>query len=849
MKPTELLLPSQRAMSNAYLVNRLREAVFDWRKEGYPGITPTTRRLLQFWFYQDHELERDPFEFWFCQREAIETLIYVYEVCKTRTFIDLAKAFGSGPIENYDPNTDLYPLYAFKMATGSGKTFVMALSIVWQYFNHWNENSQEYTSKFLIIAGEKNVIYDRLVRDFKNGDIFKKLPFIPPEWREDFDLQVILKEEPIRVVPESALFLTNIQQLQDEPAKKKEVESYIEEVMDLPEIYSLTDVYQENRIREVLETCPNIMILKDEAHHIYDTQSKWKNILLDLHEKLKTNHGEGINMELDFSATPKTKEGRLFPWIIVDFPLKEAIEMNIVKRPLEGTLREAKEIESEKLVERFKAWIDVGISRWREYRAKLKPLNKKPVLFFQCQNNSEADELYSYLETVPDIKGKALLIHTDKRGEVTKTDLELARLFVRNIDDPDPEKNPYEIVVSTMMLNEGWDVRNVNVIVGLRSYTSKRQVLPEQVIGRGLRKMFPEEEANVEKCINVLEIIGPSGLTEILSDLEKQEGLKLSKFDTDRPVNLPTIYVDPAKADRDIELPFIITTLLTSDLHLDTINFEDIPPLNLPLRNKILETEYVAYDLIEGYEVIRRKWLLPVPQESKSVISYFTDQILQRLRIKGHFADFHPIVKRYVVEKLFDQKVDLDDPRVLCNLTETQVFESLIDFLVETFRDLTFKHEEMQTVEVRKLSDTPAFVWPREIFQSDKTIFNYVACDNMLEVRFAKFLHQAKDVRRFSKLVPKVGFFVEYKDSENHLRHYYPDFVVVTDNGEHFIVETKGRVDMDVPLKDSRMKEWCKDASRLRSAKWSYIRVNQDDFDKYDFRSFADLVSTLGDIS
>jgi len=141
----------------------------------------------------------------------------------------------------------------------------MALSIVWQYFNHWNENSQEYTSKFLIIAGEKNVIYDRLVRDFKNGDIFKKLPFIPPEWREDFDLQVILKEEPIRVVPESALFLTNIQQLQDEPAKKKEVESYIEEVMDLPEIYSLTDVYQENRIREVLETCPNIMILKDES--------------------------------------------------------------------------------------------------------------------------------------------------------------------------------------------------------------------------------------------------------------------------------------------------------------------------------------------------------------------------------------------------------------------------------------------------------------------------------------------------------------------------------------------------------------------------------------------------------
>jgi type III restriction enzyme len=90
-----------------------------------------------------------------------------------------------------------------------------------------------------------------------------------------------------------------------------------------------------------------------------------------------------------------------------------------------------------------------------------------------------------------------------------QSDEELSKRYSSGVD----------AIVSTMMLNEGWDVRNVNVIVGLRSYTSKRKVLPEQVIGRGLRKMFLEEEANPEKSVNILEVIGPPGLLDILEDL------------------------------------------------------------------------------------------------------------------------------------------------------------------------------------------------------------------------------------------------------------------------------------------------------------------------------------------
>ncbi|MGQ9818253.1 MAG: DEAD/DEAH box helicase, partial [bacterium] len=694
MNPTELLHPEQRRPSKAYLVNELRKAVYTWRKRGYPNVTATTKRLLQYWFYEDHLVNNEPFEFWFCQREAIETLIYVYEVMKKQNFIDMARDFGAGPIQGYDPSYDQYPLYAFKMATGSGKTYVMALSIVWQYFNYKKENKNDYTSKYLLIAGEKNVIYDRLTRDFKDGKIFRELPLIPSEWREEFDLKVILKEDPIHIIPEAVLFLTNIQQLEKREAKQKEVEQYIDRIMELPEVYSVSDIYQENRIKEVLTSCGNIMILKDEAHHIYSFEKAWKKILLELNKNLASQYGKGINMELDFTATPKTETGALFPWIIVDFSLKEAIEMNIVKLPLKGLVKGAKEFASKKAVERYRAWIDAGIRRWREYKDKLKLLSKKPVLFFQCPENEEADEIFGYVNSISDLKDRVLLIHTDSTGEVKKSDLPKAREFAKNIDDPDPEKNPYEAIVSTLMLNEGWDVRNVNVIVGLRSYTSKRKVLPEQVIGRGLRKMFPEEDANVDKSINILEVIGPPGLIEILEELETQEGIKFAEFDTGKSLNLTTVFVDEDKLDKDIEIPILSPRIFIREFQFNEIEIDKLPSLALPLENKILKMEYVAVDMLKGMEVIKRKWDLPVPQDSKSVIAYYTDQILKQLKISKSFATFYPLVKKYVIEKLFSVKVDLDDPRVLYKLSSPEVQERLIRLFVEAFKDMTFIERE-----------------------------------------------------------------------------------------------------------------------------------------------------------
>jgi len=468
------------------------------------------------------------------------------------------------------------------------------------------------------------------------------------------------------------------------------------------------------------------------------------------------------------------------------------------------------------------------------------------VLFFQCPENKEADEIFEYINSaVPDLKDKVLLIHTDSTGEVKKADLPKAREFAKTIDDPDPEKNPYEAIVSTLMLNEGWDVRNVNVIVGLRSYTSKRKVLPEQVIGRGLRKMFPEEDANIDKSINVLEVIGPPGLIDILEELENQEGIKFAEFDTGKSLNLTTIYVDENKFDKDIEIPILSPRIFIREIYLDEVEIDNLPSLNIPLENKVLQMEYVAVDMLKGMEVIKRKWDLPVPKDSKSVIAYYTNQILKQLNIGGAFASFYPMVKKYVVEKLFTDKVELEDPRVLYKLSSPEVQSKLINLFVYAFRDRTFTEREPEKRDSTKLSDTRPFVWSKLVYPANRCIFNYVPCVNDFEVDFAKFLDRAEDVTAFSKIVPKIGFFVEYKDSKDNLRLYYPDFVVVIDESEQFIIETKGREDIDVKYKDKRMKKWCEDAAALSGGKWSFVRVDQGDFEKYRLKSVKELISAL----
>ena len=119
-------VPAQRRPSRAALPPKIRTAVDEWGTDGYPGATDTTKRLLQYWFQQDHKVRRarrpQEFGYYFCQREAIETLIYLYEARQLRSLYDLARNFTPERPFTIIPGEDRFARYVFKMATGSGKT-------------------------------------------------------------------------------------------------------------------------------------------------------------------------------------------------------------------------------------------------------------------------------------------------------------------------------------------------------------------------------------------------------------------------------------------------------------------------------------------------------------------------------------------------------------------------------------------------------------------------------------------------------------------------------------------------------------------------------------------------------
>ncbi len=138
-------------------------------------------------------------------------------------------------------------------------------------------------------------------------------------------------------------------------------------------------------------------------------------------------------------------------------------------------------------------------------------------------------------------------------------------------------------IVSTMMLNEGWDVRNVNIIVGLRAFSAKRNILPEQVIGRGLRKMFPELNPNPDKGINTLEVIGNDNFLGLVDILEEEENIKLPEFDIKEPIVLPTIFVEEKKKDKDIEIPILTPRIIKKEPILDKKLIKKLPSLKISL--------------------------------------------------------------------------------------------------------------------------------------------------------------------------------------------------------------------------------------------------------------------------
>jgi len=857
--------PYARFPSEALCVNNLRLEVKRWRESGYPEVTDTTRFLLNFWF--EYPRER---VLWFSQREAVETMVYLYEVKGITKVTELIEKYGAFRLEGYS-EYDRYPRYAFRMATGSGKTLVMALLSVWSFFNYLREDRERFTRFFLFVA-PNIIVYDRLRRDLENLEIFDEFQLVPEEWKKDFKIRVVTRDtfsDADRFPPpkdEGVLFVTNIHQIGFREGSQKQKEDIVGLLFGAPDPGK--DPYKATSIKlwEILNHYPGIMILKDEAHHIHREESRWQNYLWDLHDALSKRFSRGVFMELDFSATPKDERGALFPWIIVDFSLREALQTGIVKYPAKVILHGAPPIRRGFDLSEFRPYIDAALDRWRKHREKLRELGKKPVLFIMADEIENAEAIYEELLKEPDIStSNMILVHSELdewkarvraagrdivskiriNGEEKELDRELALKLVRGLDEPG---NPIEVISSVMMLNEGWDVRSVTVILGLRSYASEREILPEQVIGRGLRKLFPDEGIDTERWVNVLEVVGPPRLLEVLDQLEQMEGIRLPEVPEKFFVSFNPRLDAPEHMRFEIPKAEFISFVEDVDLKRIIADLFDSLPQEVFRRSEVEEfRRKYRYEVVSlsGRTLDRGEVETPL---GLPVIPLFrlAEELEEVIPLPHAFSAILEALEEYVREKLFDEPVDIDEDILKFLYSKgwySQVKEDIEHQAPHVLSDPSFSSRAEIARKVR-LEDLDGFPWSRDFADSEKSLLVRIAhngeeerripscpVDNEMEADFVGFLDRARDVVSFLKNVPNVvRLWVRYYDTSNgKWSKFYPDFIMKAEDG-FYLVETKGREEIQVLDKNAAARKWCEAVSEATGVRWRYLYLREGDW-------------------
>jgi type III restriction enzyme len=242
------------------------------------------------------------------------------------------------------------------------------------------------------------------------------------------------------------------------------------------------------------------------------------------------------------------------------------------------------------------------------------------------------------------------------------------------------------------------------------------------------------------------------------------------------------------------------------------------------------------------------------PGDYRSVVAFFTRQLLKDLRLVGGYDHLYPKVRDFIREYLFDRPVDLEDPVILRNLSEPEAAKLLFDFFRSAINALTIHDSGTSRIEGHiKLRDTRPFrTEPRGYLPAQKSVFNRIVGETSsdgLELDFAAFLDKAPDVQSFAKNYMAVGFRLDYVRADGELSTYTPDFIVRSRDAKVWIIETKGREELDVPQKMARLKQWCADATAAGKADggaaYGFVYVDEESFRKHKPTSFAGLVKSF----
>jgi type III restriction enzyme len=857
------------------LVHELRRRVFDWRNRNYEGVSATTKALLTWWFDTSHPMPQADgtignFQYYFAQRESVETVIFLHEIIQVADKQDLLR-FDTRGVVTPRLIEETWRRYVIKMATGSGKTKTMSLLLAWSFFHKKYEEGSDLSKNFLLIT-PNIIVLDRIRKDFDGLKIFEEDPVVPDngfegrDWKSDFQLTLHIQDEVGPISPTGNIFLTNIHRVYDD-----------KNVLPTENDENSMDYFFGNKpkgktndssvdLGKIIRDIDELVVINDEAHHIHDSKLAWFKSIGDIHNKLKQK-GSQLSLQIDVTATPKHSNGAIFVQTIADYPLVEAIRQNVVKHPvLPDPPSRAKLTEKQSSVytEKYSDYINLGVTEWRKVYPEHEKLGKKAVLFIMTDDTKNCDAVAEYLEqTFPELKGAVLTIHTNKNGEIddnpsskaSKEELTLLRDQANKIDS---FASPYKAVVSVLMLKEGWDVRNVTTIVGLRAFASQAKILPEQTLGRGLRRMYPGTDA--EEYVSV---VGTQAFMDFVETIQT-EGVELEKRPMGsgtKPIGPMIIEVDDADDDKDldkldIEIPVLSPRSIREyknldELDLDTFEFE------VCVYREFTEEEQrqIVFRDITTNEITHTTMLEGAfATDYRSVIGHFAQAVLKDLRLYAAYDLLYPKIQEFVESKLFGHKVILDDANTIRNLSEPNASRAIFEVFKKAINNLTVRDvgnaEIRDTIKIRNMR--PFVVKDQKNLPAKKCVFNKIVGDSVLELRFAQFLEKCPDVVSYAKNYFALNFKIDYIDATGNIANYYPDFVVKLSETQVFVIETKGLEDLDDPLKIKRLRQWCADVNSTHSnVKFDFVYVDQDTFDQFtedggklkgQLNTFADLV-------
>lgn len=840
-------------------VNQIRPRVKAWREAGYPGVTGITKRLLNHWIDPEEPKDR---RFFFCQLEAIETLIWLTE----------APAADKVGIEIKGDGGD-FERWCSKMATGSGKTIIMAMIIAWNFLNKVTNPTDARFSKYALVIAPGLTVKSRLqvLYPTNKGNYYEEFNIVPASLMDK------LRQGKI-IIHNWHTLAWDTQEKLDAKVEKGQLRSVDKR--------KRTEISGEAYVKQVLgemSNARNIIVLNDEAHHAWRVNPEaigkytrtgsdkdsaeeatiWVGGLDRIHQQ------RNILRCYDMSATPfspsgkKAAEESLFSWIVSDFGLNDAIESGLVKTPrvvvrddsertkeLKSRLyhiymddevkddinRKADETEplpdlvtnayyllGKDWLETKKDWERVGhrippvmitVANRTETSARIKyAFDHKQILIDELCNPDKTLQIDSKVLNEAESETEVLELEIETDDEEPKlTKKQQAELLRQTVDTVGKIGEPGEQVqnvISVGMLSEGWDAKTVTHIMGLRAFSS--QLLCEQVIGRGLRRVSYD--------------VGDDGLFE--AEYVNIFGVPFTFLPHEGgdgpppPPPPPKTKIEPVldKAEHEITWPNIlrIDHVYRPVLQMD---WSKVRTLEIDPYESITEAELAA--IISGKANDKVKSLIGLEQIAEdtriqTIVFRIASTIYnseKRPDWKGSKEVFLAQVVRLVEQFIESNKItikhdlfhqDNSKRKILIILNMNKIIQHIwTQIRAENTERLTAIFDKEKPI--RSTGDMRTWYTSKPCEWIDKSHISHCVYDSGWEASEAYFLEKSDLVTSFVKN-DHLGFFILY-NFNGVIRKYYPDFLIRLVNGEFLILETKGVDNQQNQTKREFLNEW-----------------------------------------